>query len=42
MTSQERLEKYNQKQAKILELKNKIANVESCEELLSDEIGFKG
>lgn len=42
MTNQEKLEKYNANAAKIAVLKNKIANIESCEEILSTEVGTNG
>ena len=42
MTNQEKLEKYNANATKIAVLKNKIANIESCEEILSTEVGTNG
>lgn len=42
MTNQEKLEKYNANATKITVLKNKIANIESCEEILSTEVGTNG
>lgn len=42
MTNQEKLEKYNANAAKIAVLKNKIANIESCEEILSTAVGTNG
>ena len=42
MTNQEKLEKYNANATKIAVLKNKIANIESCEEILSTAVGTNG
>ena len=42
MTNQEKLEKYSANATKITVLKNKIANIESCEEILSTEVGTNG
>lgn len=42
MTNQEKLEKYSANTTKITVLKNKIANIESCEEILSTEVGTNG
>lgn len=42
MTNQEKLEKYNANAAKIVVLKSKIANIESCKEFLSTEVGTNG
>lgn len=42
MTNQEKLEKYSANTTKITVLKNKIANIESCEEILSTAVGTNG